>query len=41
MIELIKEHGSTELTGEASGEMQSLAANLKLTLKEVQRLCVL
>lgn len=41
MIGLIKEHGSTELTGEASGEMQALAAELKLTLKEVQKLGVL
>lgn len=41
MLELINERGSTELTGEASGEMESLAANLKLTLKEVQKLGVL
>lgn len=41
LIALIKKHGSTNLVGEASGEMQTLAANLKLTLKEVQKLGVL
>lgn len=41
MIGLIDKHGSTNLFGEASGEMESLAANLKLTLKEVQKLGVL
>ena len=41
MVDLINKHGSTKLTGEVSGEMESLAANLKLTLKEVQRLGVL
>lgn len=41
MISLINENGSTELTGTVSGEMASLAANLKLTLKEVQKLGVL
>jgi hypothetical protein len=39
--ELIKKHGSTNIVGEGSGEMQTLAANLKLTLKEVQKLGVL
>ena len=41
MKNLIEQYGSTELTGTASGEMESLAANLKLTLKEVQKLGVL
>ena len=41
MVELIRKHGSTKLTGQASGEMETLAANLKLTLKEVQKLGVL
>lgn len=39
--ELIQQHGSTNMAGEGSGEMATLAANLKLTLKEVQKLGVL
>lgn len=41
LSELIKQHGSSEFTGTAAGEMGTLAANLKLTLKEVQKLGVL
>ena len=39
--ELIKKYGSTNLYGAGSGEVETLAANLKLTLKEVQKLGVL
>lgn len=39
--ELMEQHGSTQFFGTAGGEMKSLAANLKLTLKEVQKLGVL
>lgn len=39
--ELVKKRGSTELFGADAGEMGSLAASLKLSLKEVQRLGVL
>ena len=39
--ELIKKNGSSIFIGAASGEAETLAANLKLTLKEVQNLGVL
>ncbi len=41
MIELVKKHGSTELMGKASGEMKSLASDMKLQLKDVAKLGVL
>lgn len=41
MVELIKQNGSTELTGPASGEMAALASKLKLNLKAVDKLGVL
>ena len=39
--ELINQYGSTNIMGAGSGEMTSLASNLKLSLKEVQKLGVL
>lgn len=41
MIELIKKYGSTNTFGEGSGDAESLASNLKLTLKDVAKLGVL
>lgn len=38
---LIGKYGNTELMGPESGQMDAMAANLKLTLKELQRLGVL
>lgn len=41
MKQLINQYGSTNTMGDGSGEMETLAANLKLNLKEVQKLGVL
>jgi len=38
---LIGKYGSTNVVGKGSGEMRTLTSNLKLTLKEVQKLGVL
>lgn len=41
LAELVRKNGSTELVGAESGEMQTLASQLKLSLKDVQKLGVL
>lgn len=39
--ELVQKHGATQTWGAAAGEMQTLASQLKLSLKDVQKLGVL
>lgn len=39
--ELIKKHGGTQIVGAGSGEMGALSSNLKLKLKEIDKLGVL